>query len=231
MKKLYKVEKYSTKEAWLSSRAKSFGGSSVSALFGKNKYKDALDIWCSATNSKDEAKEDKQTASTEYGHNAEKPVCDIFALHHKEYEVKYPKTITLYRRKDYPYMSYTADAIIKEIATGRKGIYEGKTRIVQNKAEADEWRAGILPEQYVLQVLQGLVVINDAQFVELCVELIFIDYDTGHWKSSEIRSFHLERSQCESAIEKVMKREIEFYTENIEKMIPPDLIVEVELGE
>jgi len=229
MKKLYKVERYANKDDWLSARG--IGGSSVSALFGKSKYKNALDIYCSAINPSDEPKNDKQTVSTEYGHSAEKPVCDIFALHHKEYEVKYPKTITLYRRKDKPYLTYTADAILKEIATGRKGIYEGKTRIVQSKAEADEWRAGILPEMYVLQVVDSLVVINDAEFVELCVELIFIDYETGKWKSSEIRSFHLERNDCLKAIEIVEQRQTDFYENNIKKQIPPDVEIEIELGE
>lgn len=229
MKKLYKVEKYSTKEAWLSARG--IGGSGVSALFGKNKYKNALDIYCSAINPSDEPKNDKQTSSTEYGHNAEKPVCDIFALHHTEYKVKYPKGIQMMRRIDKPYITYTPDALLTEIETGRKGIYEGKTRLVQSKAEADEWRAGILPEQYVLQVLDGMVVINDAEFIELCVELIFIDYDTGKWKSSEIRSFHLERKEVEKAIELVEQKQTDFYENHILKQIPPNLEIEVEIGE
>lgn len=228
MKKLYKTERYSDKETWRCSR--SIGGSGVSALFGKNKYKNALDLWCSALNAKDE-KENNDTVSTIYGRNAEKTVCDLFALHHEEYKVKYPKCIQMMRRIDKPYITYTPDALLKEIATGRKGIYEGKTRLVQSKSEADEWRTGILPEQYVLQVLDGMVVINDAEFVELCVELIFVDYDTGKWKSSEIRSFHLERSECLKAIELVEQKQTDFYENHILKQIPPDLEIEIEIGE
>lgn len=228
-RKNYVVEHYGNdRQGWLVNRG--FGGSSVSALFGKNKYKNALDIYCSAINPSDE-KDEKQTSSTIHGTKAEKPVCEIFALHHSEYEVEYPTDITMYRRKDYPYMTYTADAIIKEIVGKRKGIYEGKTRIVQSKAEAEQWRNGILPEQYVLQVLQGLVVITDAQFIELCVELIFIDYDTGKWKSSEIRSFHLERKDVRKAVKVVEKRQIDFYENHIEKLIPPNLEIDIELEE
>lgn len=229
MKKLYKVEHYKKdRKDWLKNRG--FGGSGVSALFGKNKYKNALDIWCSAVNPKDDI-EDKQTANTEYGHKAEKPICDIFALHHPEYKVIYPKDIVMFRRKDKPYMTYTPDALLIEIATGRNGIYEGKTRVVQSKAEADEWRSGILPEQYVLQVLQGLAVKNDADFIELNVELQFINYDTGKYASSEIRSFHLERTQCLNAISKVEERQTDFHEYNIKQMIPPDLVIEVDLGD
>ena len=54
MKKLYRVEHYKSKEEWLLARTKGFGGSSVSALFGKNKHKTALDIYCSAVNPTEE---------------------------------------------------------------------------------------------------------------------------------------------------------------------------------
>lgn len=230
MGKLYRVEHYKSKDEWLKARTKGFGGSSVSALFGKNKHKTALDIYCSAVNPTEEL-DKKQTASTIYGHKAEKPICDLFALHHDEYKVRYPKTITMYVRKDKPFMMYTADGILVEKATSRKGIYEGKTRVVQNKAEADQWRSGILPEQYVIQCLQGLAVINDAQFVDLCVELIFVNYDTGKYASSEIRSFHLEREKCLEAIAKVEQVQTEFENYNIKQRIPPDVVIEVELGD
>lgn len=228
-KPLYKVEHYGKdKQEWLKHRG--FGGSSVSALFGKNKYLNELDIYCSAVNPSDE-KHDNQTSSTIHGKKAEKPICDIFALHHEEYEVIYPKDITMYRRIRKPFMTYTADALLIEKATHRKGIYEGKTRVIQNKQEADEWRDGILPEQYVIQVLQGLAVLNDYDFIELCVELIFVDYDTGKWKCSEIRSFHLEREQCKNAIKKVEKVQTDFHHNHIVKRIPPDLKIEIEIDE
>ena len=227
--KKYQVEHYGKdKQEWLKHRG--FGGSSVSALFGKNKYKNALDIYCSAVNPTGE-KKDKDTASTIYGTQAEKPVAQLFALHHPEYELIYPDDITLYRRIDKPYMTYTADALLKEIETKRLGIYEGKTRVVQSKAEADEWRAGILPEQYVIQCLQGLAVINDAKFVVLHVELIFVDYDTGKYASSELRSFRVERNDVKSAVKKVEKIQTDFQENHIDKRIPPNLEIEIDLGD
>ena len=229
MKKLYTVEHYKKdKQEWLKHRG--FGGSGVSALFGKNKYKNALDLWCASVNPTEE-KKDSQTANTIYGSNAEKPIAELFALHHPEYELKYPKDITMYRRKDKPYMTYTADALLIELATGRKGIYEGKTRVVQSKKETDEWRSGILPEQYVLQVLQGLAVLNDFDFIELCVELIFVNYDTGKYASSEIRSFHLERENVIDAIQRVEQVQTDFEENNIKLGIPPNLEIEIEIEE
>ena len=61
MKKLYKVEHYGKdRQEWLKNRG--FGGSSVSAIFGKNPYMNALDIYCSAFNKNDE-KNEKQNAN------------------------------------------------------------------------------------------------------------------------------------------------------------------------
>ena len=229
MKRAYKVERYGKdRQEWLKNRG--FGGSSVSAIFGKNPYMNALDIYCSAFAKKDE-KEDKDTVSTKYGKDAEELIAKFFAIHLNKYEVKYPKTITMYRRIKKPYLTYTADAILKEVATGRKGILEIKTHLVQSRADAEEWRAGNIPLNYTLQVLQGLVVINDADFIELCVELIFIDYDTGEWKASELRHLHLERNDYQKQVEAVEEQETLFHKEHIEKQIPPDLSITVELGE
>lgn len=227
--KKYQVEHYAKdKQDWLKHRG--YGGSSVSALFGKNKYKNVLDIYCASVNPTEE-KQNKDNASTIYGTKAEKPIADIFALHHPEYELIYPDDITMYRRIDKPYMTYTADGLLKEKATKRLGIYEGKTRVVRSKEEADEWRAGILPDQYVIQCLQGLAVINDAKFVDLCVELIFVNYDTGKYQSSEIRSYHLERKNVKNEVKKVEKRQTEFELNNIQKRVPPNLTIEVEVGD
>lgn len=227
MKKLYKVERYGKdKQLWISRRG--IGGSSVSALFGKNPYMNALDIYCSAVNPSEEKKE-KDTPSTLYGKQAEELVVRFFQNHMSKYEVRYPKVITQYRRIDKPYMTYTADAILIEKDTGRKGIYEGKTHLVQSKADADSWRNGNIPENYTLQVFEGLAVINDAEFVELCVELVFIDYDTGEWKASEIRHLHLERANEQDNVNKVEKVVTDFYENHIVKMIPPNLEIKVEI--
>jgi len=229
MKKLYKVEYYGKdRQEWLKHRG--FGGSSVSAIFGKNPYMNKLDIYCSSVN-KSEEKKEKHTASTQYGVEAEELVAKFFAIHLKKYEVSYPQEITMYRRVDKPFMTYTADGILKEVETGRKGILEIKTHLVQSKADADEWRAGNIPLNYTLQVLQGLAVINDAKFVEVCVELVFINYDTGEWQSSEIRHVKLERTKCRKQIKDVENEETKFYENHIKNMIPPNLEIKVEIGE
>ena len=229
MKKLYKLEHYGKdKQGWLAHRG--IGGSSVSALYGKNKYKNALDIYCASVNPTEE-KKDKDTPNTLHGKRVEKPVAEIFASHHPEYILKYPRDITMARRIDKPFMTYTPDALLIEVETGRKGIYEGKTRVVQNKKEADDWRAGILPQQYVLQVLQGLAVMNDYEFIELNVELVFINYDTGKYSHSELFSKKLERSKCEAQIQDVEKVQTDFEENHIQKQIPPDLEIEIEYEE
>lgn len=228
MKIKYIIEHYENKGTWKSARG--FGGSSVSALFDNNPYMNKLDIYCSAINPTEE-KKDKDTASTIYGRKAEKIICDLFAIHHQDLIVEYPSDITMYRRIDKPYMTYTADALLKEIKTRKKGILEIKTHLVRSKADADEWRSGKLPKNYVNQVLQGMAVKNDVSFVVLVVELIFIDYDTGKWQSSEIRSFRLERKNCKNEIKAIEQAQTDFQENHIEKRLPPDLEIEIDLGE
>ena len=44
------------------------------------------------------------------------------------------------------------DGEIIELATGRKGIYEGKTAMIQNSQQYQVWKNGV-PYNYLIQVL------------------------------------------------------------------------------
>jgi len=228
MKKLYKIENYgSNRELWKSKRG--FGGSSISALFGKSKYMNALDIFCSAIAPKTDEKNDKDTVSTLYGKNAESLIAKIFALNFGgKYKVSYPKTIKMARRIDKPYMTYTPDGLLKEVVeNGRKGGLEIKTHLVANKQDAEEWKSGNLPENYVLQVLQGLAVMNDLQFFELYALLNYPNYSDKTNYKSELLHFHIEREDVEEEIEIVEDRQTDFQENNIEKRIPPNVEIKV----
>ena len=230
MKKLYKVESYGrNRQEWLKNRG--FGGSSISALFGKSKYMNSLDIFCSAINPIVDEKNDKDTTSTLYGKKAESLIAHLFALNFaSKYKVSYPKTIKMARRIDKPYMTYTPDGLLKEIVeNGRKGGLEIKSHLVANKKDAEEWKSGNLPQNYVLQVLQGLAVMNDLQFFELYAILNYPNYSDKTNYKSELLHFHIERKDVEEEIAIVEDRQTDFQTNNIEKRIPPN--VEIKVGE
>lgn len=228
MKKLYKIENYgSNRELWKAKRG--IGGSSISALFGKSKYMNALDIFCSAINPIVDEKNDKDTTSTIYGKKAESLIAQLFALNFGgKYKVSYPKTIKMARRIDKPYMTYTADGLLKEIVeNGRKGGLEIKTHLVANKKDAEEWKSGNLPENYVLQVLQGLAVMNDLQFFELYAILNYPNYSDKTNYKSELLHFHIEREDVEEEIKIVEDRQTDFEENNIKKRIPPNAEIKV----
>ena len=227
MKKLYKIEHYGkNRQDWLKNRG--FGGSSISALFGKSKYQNKLDIFCSSINPSAE-KNDKDTISTQYGKNVESLLAQFFALNFgSKYKVSYSKTIRMARRIDKPYMTYTPDGLLKEINVGgRKGGLEIKSHLVANKKDAEEWKSGNIPQSYVLQVLQGFAVMNDLQFFEIYAVLNYPNYQEKTNYKSELLHFHLEREDVVDAIEEVEATQTDFQVNNIEKMIPPNADIKV----
>lgn len=226
MKLNYTIEKYKDRATWLKERQKSFGGSSVSALLGKNRYLTAIDLYCSSVNPSEEKKENN-TASTIYGRNVEKTIATLFQINYPQYKVSYPKVITMMRRKDYNFMSYTPDSLLQEIETKRKGFLEIKSHEIQNSEDAMMWANGQLPEQYYIQVLQGFNVMNDKEFCELYAILNYMDYETQTIKYSELRHYHLERNQVEDDIKLIEKVQIDFQTNYIDKHLPPNIHIEL----
>lgn len=221
MRTNFKIEHYGRdKKKWLKNRG--YGGSSISALFGCNPYMTMLDIYCSAVN-KNNQKKDKQTKSTQYGKNVEQLMANLFALNYPQYKVEYPKDIVMYRRIDKPFMTYTPDGLLVEKETNRKGILEIKSHTIANKEDANEWANGKLPQNYYLQVLQGLAVITNREFVELYAILNFLDYDNGTIHHSEIRHYHLERNDRLGDIALVEKVQTDFEINHIQKRVPPDI--------
>ena len=226
MKKLYKIEHYGKdRQGWLSNRG--FGGSSISALFGKSKYQNALDIFCSAIAPKEEIN-DKDTVCTLYGKNVESLMAQLFTLNFgSKYKVSYSKSIRMARRIDKPYMTYTPDGLLKEIGSGRKGGLEIKSHLVLNKKDAEEWKCGNIPQNYVLQVLQGFAVMNDLEFFEIYAVLNYPNYQEKTNYKSELLHFHIERDDVLDAIEIVENKQTDFQINHIEKMIPPNAEIKV----
>ena len=226
MKKNYTIEKYSKddRQTWLANRG--FGGSSVSALLGKNKYQTALDIYCSAVNPS-EHKNETVTANTIYGRNAEPILAKLFALNYPQFKITYPRKIEMARRKDKPYITYTYDGLLEEVATNRPGFVEFKTHEIQDSADEMAWIRGELPEQYYIQVLQGFVTMNDKEFCELFAILNKINYDTGAIMYSRLCHFHLERKDVEADINLVEETETNFQINHIDKLIPPNIHIDL----
>ena len=171
---LYKSNNYcechifKTEEEWKNNRIHGIGGSDASALVGKNKYKTNKDLWFEKNGL---IVNDISNEATEYGKKAEDPIRKLFALKHPEFDVQYMENCQLQSRLK-PYRTYSPDGLIYEKESGRKGIYEGKTTLIQNTAMYNEWKDGV-PMHYFIQTLHGMLVDDEIDFVVFYAELRF----------------------------------------------------------
>ncbi len=221
MKKMYKREIYPTKEEWLNNRG--FGGSSASAILGKNPYMTIVDLYKRIVHggpSKNDSNE-----SMQYGTLCEPLMRKLFALDYKDkYKVKAPYKYEMYRRKDKPYLTATLDGRLTDLITGAKGIWECKTHDIRNKADDEMWQLG-LPDNYFIQCLHYLVVMNDCDFVILTAKLRYFDYyhESGKKLLYQKIIYHvIWRDDVKDQLDYLEKKETDFYENNVQKKIIPN---------
>lgn len=165
---IYLCHVYESMEEWKINRNNGIGGSDAAAFIGQSKYRSNAQLWKDKQN---KVHKDKTNPAMEYGNAAEAPLRELFALKHPEYDVQYVSYCKL-QSVSKPYRIYSPDGLIYEKETGRKGIYEGKTSLIQNmNTYFKEWVKG-LPQNYFIQTLHGLLV-TDFDFVILNAELRF----------------------------------------------------------
>lgn len=116
-----------TNEAdWLKARLNGIGGSEASAVVGCNPYMSNTDLWHLKTGRK-QAPDISSNAHVAYGHAAEGPLRDLFALDYPQYEVSYGGAFDMVHNSDHPWLFATLDGRLVERETGRRGILEIKT--------------------------------------------------------------------------------------------------------
>ena len=223
MKKLYKKEKYETRVEWLNNRG-AFGGSSASALFDANPYMSKLDLYCAAINPNiNENEDDTQTFSQQYGQDAESIIRELVKLNFaKKYRTQSPNGFTQYRRIDKPFMTATLDGILIDLETGEKDILEIKTHIVKGREDLENWDDR-LPQNYFIQGIHYLAVLNDFKGVRFACKLQYLDFETGLPEKEEIRYYYITRANHIDEIKLLEKVETDFYYNHILKRIPPNV--------
>lgn len=228
MKINYYKETYDSREAWLSHRA--IGGSSASAIVGLNKHSNALDLVYKIKHPA-EVKEDNTPLQLneynpiKYGQEIEPLLRNIVKLNFKQIgiETSYKKN-TIYFRSDKPYMSASLDGTLKvkaensyNLKVGEKGILELKTKDIKNRSDLDEWEGGI-PNNYLIQVLHYLLVLNDYSFCFLVAKLRFYNFnEIDNWTFSreEIRYYFIRREDFIERLKRLEKKETGFYNKYI----------------
>lgn len=230
----YSREIYQTREEWLTARA--LGGSSASAILNKNPYMTRLELLAAVIsklrNGGETAIKNPRDNSTneilQYGVQSEPLIRKEFALDFKhKYIVRPPKKYEMYRSLSKKYLTATVDGLLVDKETKELGILEIKTHDIRNRSDLENW-TNHLPENYYIQVLHYLLVINNASFAILVAKLRFYDFKNEERKleRTETRYYYMKRSEVESDIAFLEKAETEFMETYVQQEKIPSIYLE-----
>lgn len=204
---------YKAREEWVKSFRERLGASEIAIVCGAASYKTPVTLWEEKTGRKQpDDLSDNELVS--YGTAAEEHLRALFALKHKnKYDVEY-HPLRVYYGENERFLTATLDGEIAEKETGRHGIYECKTALIQSKASAEEWENNRIPDKYYCQICQQLYV-TGFDFVILNAELRHPD------GSAEIKEYLIDRAEIEEDIKFVADAGVRFWVKVITDKAPP----------
>ena len=222
--KLYKKEKYQDKKSWLLARR--IGGSGASALLGESPYQTALDVYCAIVNPAEI--KDEQNTSTQYGVALEPIIrANVKENFKNKYRVQSPNGYTMYRRKDKPYMTATVDGLLTSLTDSKeRWVLEIKTHEARGAEDMEKWN-GKIPQNYFIQCLHYLAVMNDLAGCLFVAKIRYTNYDTGEVYKEEINYLKIERKDFEKDIAYLEKVETDFWENHVVKRIPPNIVIPI----
>ena len=206
-------------EEWLKARLQGIGASEASAVIGCNPYMSNVDLWRLKTGRK-QAQDISSNAHVQYGHDAEGPLRELFALDYPQYEVSYGGAYDMVHNPEYPFIFATLDGRLKEKATGRLGVYEGKTTEILRSMQKEKWKDRI-PDNYYVQIIHQLIATGwDFAVLNAQMKRVF-DGDVR----TETRRYFIERAEVQNDIDYLLDEEIKFWNDYVQKDREPPLIL------
>lgn len=206
-------------EEWLKARLQGIGASEASAVIGCNPYMSNVDLWRLKTGRK-QAQDISSNAHVQYGHDAEGPLRELFALDYPRFEVSYGGAYDMVHHPKHPFIFATLDGRLKEKATGRLGVYEGKTTEILRSMQKEKWKDRI-PDNYYVQVIHQLIATGwDFAVLNAQMKRVF-DGDVR----TETRRYFIERAEVQDDIDYLLAEEVKFWTEYVQKDREPPLIL------
>ena len=206
-------------EEWLKARLQGIGASEASAVIGCNPYMSNVDLWRLKTGRK-QAQDISSNAHVQYGHDAEGPLRELFALDYPQYVVSYGGAYDMVHNPEHPFIFATLDGRLKEKATGRLGVYEGKTTEILRSMQKEKWKDRI-PDNYYVQVIHQLIATGwDFAILNAQMKRVF-DGDVR----TETRRYFIERAEVQDDIDYLLAEEVKFWTEYVQKDREPPLIL------
>lgn len=216
-----------TNEAeWLQQRLCGIGASEASAIIGKNPYMTNQQLWYYKTQRR-QPEDISGKACVRYGHEAEAPIRELFALDHPEYTVQYGGAFDMVHHPQYPWLFATLDGRLLD-KDGRRGIYEGKTTEILRSMQMEKWtytdesghRQGRVPDNYYVQILHQLLATGWDFAVLNCRFKRF--YRDG--SRAETRCYRFERADLLDDLNYLLQAEIAFWG-YVQSDTLPDLIL------
>lgn len=151
-----------SREEWLDLRRKGIGGSDLSIILGKNKYRSAFALWSDKTG---RVVPDQAGEAAEWGHDLEKVIAEKFARQYGSAVVQWP---VMLQHDIHRFMFANLDFLIveesdqfpagevtlwdsDEIPPGIISILEIKTTGIVGRGSGHLWMSGGVPEAYELQ--------------------------------------------------------------------------------
>ena len=205
-------EHYDNRKDWLKARHYGIGASDAAAIIGVSPWLSNLQLWFDKTG--EPAEEDSvKNAAVQLGVSLEDPVRQVFKAKHPEFTIEHYPYDILYQ-DELPWLRATLDGEIIDTATGRKGIYEGKTATCIKRMDWGRWSNGV-PEHYLIQCLWQLKA-TGYDFVYLTAFLMNKEGDR-----CEYREYYLDRNECTEDIEYLTEEGSKFWKYVEEKKMPP----------
>ena len=212
------IQTFNSREEWLANRRQGIGGSDIAAVIGANPFMSNAELFDIKTGKRgySDLSDNPRVA---YGVNAEKPLRELFALDHPEYDVAYEEFNSVYN-DNYPWALASLDGFTVERETDRQGVLEIKTTEIMSAGDWDKWTNKI-PQNYYCQVLLYMAV-TEAEFADLRAAIKYTSADGD--KRTTIRDYHIERRDVEEDMNYIMSEGAKFWR-RVEKGERPALIL------
>ena len=211
-----------TNEAeWLKARLNGIGASEASAIIGMNPYMSNTDLWKLKTG-RTQAPDISSNAHVAYGHAAEGPIRELFALDYPQYEVSYGGAFDMVHNQDHPWLFATLDGRLVERETGRRGILEIKTTEILRSMAKEKWRDGV-PQNYYVQLCHQLLA-TGWDFAVLHAQLKRV-WD-GEVKATR-QTYFIERADIQDDLDYLLAEEIKFWGYVQRDQLPPLILPEI----
>lgn len=216
--------------AWMEARRKGIGASEASAILGCNPYMSNVNLWEIKTGRR-QAADISNKACVQYGHAAEAPIRELFALDHPEFTVQYGGAFDMVRNPGYPWLFATLDGRLIEQETGRQGVYEGKTTEILRSQQMEKWtwtdpagrRHGRVPDNYYVQICHQLLATGFDFAVLNC--RFRRRYADG--QRAETRCYRFERDEMLADLNYLLEAEIEFWKYVQQDRRPPLVLPDI----